>query len=192
MTSERALKYAHLFQEVVWPWGPARARFVPLDNAPPSHLIASVNLVPRIGDKWVMIRLMDGAWELPGGTLEPGEDHMGAARRELLEEVGARLVSFELVGAWECFSMADRPFRPHLPFPEYYRVVGVGNIEIVQPPTNPPGDEDIVLVESVPLATAVERFIAIGRHDLAEIYQLAAEVVAAGESERRQPDHKQE
>ena len=96
-----------------------------------------------------------------------------------MEEAGARLVSFQLVGAWHCFSAADKPFRSHLPFPEYYRVVGVGEIKIVRSPANPPGDEDVAVVEAVPLETAVERFIATGRYDLAKVYQLAAEVVAA-------------
>ena len=74
MKNDWALKYPHLFQEVVLPWGPTHARFVLLNRAPPSYLIANVNLVPRVGDQWIMVRLRDGAWEMLGGTLEPGED----------------------------------------------------------------------------------------------------------------------
>jgi 8-oxo-dGTP diphosphatase len=38
-----------------------------------------------------------GLWENPGGTLEPGEDFVGCARREALEETG---LSVEPDGAW--------------------------------------------------------------------------------------------
>ena len=38
------------------------------------HLIANVNIVPYSGDEWIMIRLQDGSWEIPGGTLEEEND----------------------------------------------------------------------------------------------------------------------
>ncbi|MGE5224611.1 MAG: NUDIX hydrolase [Omnitrophica WOR_2 bacterium] len=169
-------KYPHLFQEVTWPWGPARARFVLLDSAPPASLISNVNLVPYTGSRWVMIRLTDGAWDLPGGTLEPGEDYSSALHRELMEEAGAQLISFQVIGAWHCISLADKPYRPHLPFPEYYRLVGMGEIEIVSAPLNPAGGEQVDLVESVSLETAVARFLSSQKADLAELYQLACEL----------------
>jgi 8-oxo-dGTP diphosphatase len=169
-----ARQYPHLFKEVTWPWEPTRVSFVLLENAPPNHLIANVNIVPRIGNKWVMIQLADGSWEIPGGTLEPDEDCMDAIRRELKEEVGAQLISYQLIGAWDCLSLSDKLYRPHLPFPKYYRLVITGEIRIVKLPDNPPGCEKVISVASIPLKTAVDRFISQSRYDLAELYQLAS------------------
>ena len=85
-------------------------------------------------------------------------------------------MSFQVIGAWHCHSLADKPYRPHLPFPEYYRVVGVGEIELVASPSNPLDGEVVVLVDCVALETAVARFKAAGRLDIAEPYQLASEI----------------
>jgi 8-oxo-dGTP diphosphatase len=167
-------QYPHLFQEVTWPRGPTLVRFIALDDAPPNYLIANVNIVPCIGDHWVVIQLADGSWEIPGGTLEPGEDAMNAILRELKEEVGAELISQQVIGAWSCLSLADKPYRPHLPFPQFYRLVFVGEISIVKSPANPPGGENVTSVESLPLQTCVDLFISQGRFDLAELYQLAS------------------
>jgi 8-oxo-dGTP pyrophosphatase MutT (NUDIX family) len=169
--------YPHLFQETIWPGGPTQVRFELRETPPPANLIANVNIVPQVGSAWLILKLADGTWEIPGGTLEPGETYLEAARRELLEEAGARLVSFKLFGAWHCYSQAAQPYRPHLPFPEFYRVVGVGEIELIQQPENPVGGEQVVQVETVSLETVIERFNLIGRTDLAELYHLAATTV---------------
>lgn len=40
----------------------------------------------------------DFEWQLPGGWIEPGESPMAAARREVYEETGLRIVAPEFIG----------------------------------------------------------------------------------------------
>jgi 8-oxo-dGTP diphosphatase len=150
-----------------------RAQFENLDMPPP-HLISNVNVVPYVGDQWLVIRLENGNWEIPGGTLEPDESYLDAARRELLEEAGARLLTFQIFGAWKCISEAPKPYRPHLPHPEFYRLVGYGEVELVGLPLNPSDAEQVASVELVTLDEAARRYRSVGRDDLAELYLLAA------------------
>ena len=169
-------KYPNLFNEVTWPWGPTRARFKLIEDHPPSHLIANINIIPKVGKSWLMLHHQDSSWDIPGGTVEKDEYFMDTSHRELIEEAGASLKSFSLFGAWDCISLASKPYRPHLPHPEFYRIVGIGDVEITQLPTNPANGEKIISVESVSLANATERFNDIGRYDLSELYQLAADI----------------
>src|SRR5678809_851756 len=107
--------YHSLFLPVFWEYGPIRAQFEQLDSSPPEHMISNVNVVPYVGNKWVVIATDYAEWEITGGTLEPGEHYMDAARREMLEEAGAKLLNFQPLGAWKCISEAPQPYRPHLP-----------------------------------------------------------------------------
>ena len=120
---------------------------------------------------------------ITGGTLEPGESYMAAIERELIEEAGARLYSFEYLGAWHCYSDADKPYRPHLPWPEFYRVVGFGCVEIVGEPSNPEDGEQVSEVVSLPLDEACIRLTTNPDFgpELAELYRLAA-LVKSGSS----------
>ncbi len=157
-------------------WGTVTCTFEPLSEMPPLDLISNVNLVPFKGDRWLVLRLQTGEWEVPGGTLEPGESYSDAISRELIEEAGARLITFEPLGAWHCFSTAPQPYRPHLPHPEFYRLVGYGAVEIIGNPENPEDGEQVASVEFVPTEEAVQRFRDINRFELAELYQLAARI----------------
>lgn len=152
------------------------AQFEPRDTPPPAELISSVNCVPFVGAQCVVIRLMDGRIEVPGGTLEPGEDYETALRRELREEAGARLLRFGPVGAWHTQSALPQPFRPHLPHPESYRYVVYGDIELLTKPANPADGEAVQQVEVLPVAIAAARLRASGRRELAELVQLAAKI----------------
>jgi len=155
-------------------WGTVTCQFERLNEMPPLNLISNVNLVPFKEGLWLMLRLQTGEWEVPGGTLEPEEIYSDAIRRELAEEAGARLITFELLRAWHCFSTAPKPYRPHLPHPEFYRLVGYGAVEIVNSPENPEGSEQVASVEFVSIEEAVQRFCTINRFELAELYQFAA------------------
>jgi 8-oxo-dGTP diphosphatase len=167
--------FPHLFQEVVWPWGPTRVRFeLFLDDHLPVALVANVNLVPRCGDGWLVLQLEDGFWEVPGGTLEAGESYVEAMQRELLEEAGAEIEWFRLIGWWHCRSLGQTPHRQHLPFPEFYRVVAVGHVRQLGAPANPLHGEQVAAVECLTLVEVMRHFKDQGRDDLAELYALAS------------------
>ena len=172
--------FPHLFGSTSW--GTVTCTFECLNQIPPLDRISNVNLVPFKGDRWLILRLQTGEWEVPGGTLEPGESYSDAISRELMEEAGARLITFEPFGAWHCFSTASKPYRPHLPHPEFYRLVGYGAVEITGNPENPEDGEQVASVEFVPIDEAVQRFRDINRFELAELYQLAAKVREAKEA----------
>ncbi len=165
--------------------GNIRHQFEIRESPPPVDLISNVNLVPFADDGVLMIRLQDGQWDIPGGTLEPGESYLDTICRELLEEAGARLLTFEPFGAWRYFSFASEPYRPHLPHPEFYRVVGWGEVMIVGQPQNPQGGEQIIDVACVAVEKASQRFLAVGRPDLAELYRLAAAIRQARLDQKR-------
>lgn len=155
-------------------YGPVEAVFVPGNTLPTGRLIGNVNIVPFLGGDAVVVRVAGGRPEIPGGTLEPGEDYLAALRRELREEAGAHLLSWTLLGAYRCHSVASEPYRPHLPHPNFYRVVGFGEIALVGLPTNPPGGEEVIEVSVMPIGTAEQLFRQWRRPDIAALYRLAA------------------
>lgn len=157
--------------------GPIRAQFRLQTALPPATLISNVNIIPVIRNgHWVATQHESGEFEVIGGTLEPNEDYRTALEREVMEEAGARLLSFEPFGAFECYSSAPEPYRPHLPHPTFYRVVGFGLIDLVETPPRVERGEAIQHVISAPLSQIVAGFRQQARHDLAELYLLAAEL----------------
>ena len=145
-------------------------------GAPDTSLLQSVNLVPFVGDRVLVIALASGHIMLPGGTIEAGETLLETIEREMAEETGYRILTCHPFAALECISYDARPWRPHLPHPRFERLVCVGDVEPDGLPTNPADAEQIAHVDLLPLPTAVNRLRLAGRPELADLYRLAADV----------------
>lgn len=157
--------------------------FLPETTLPPISCVQSVNVVPFVGESCVVIGPKDGSMTLPGGTIEPGESFLAAARREVLEEAGAAIRSLSLIGTWACHSEDVMPWREHLPHPDFLRLVFWGEVTIVSAPLNPADAEQISRVELLGVDAAQRRLRAAGRDDLADLYALAGNLRCRGARE---------
>lgn len=154
-------------------WGPVVAEFSASVNYREEQ-ISNVSLIPFVDDRlYVMMQLENGFWELPGGTLEPQETYHEALKREAREELGAEILSFTIFGQMLCNSSAAKPYRPHIPHPNFTRLIGYGHVKLTGLPTNPEGGEKVVQVDLVPIEEVVARFEAINRGELADLYRMA-------------------
>lgn len=144
-----------------------------LDYEVDAASVSNISIIPTVGDQYVVMKIDNGKWELIGGTLEPEEHYLDALEREVMEEIGAELVSYTLFGCFKCHSSASKPYRPHIPHPHFVRLVGYGEVSIVAEPLNPPDGEQVIAVEVVDIDEAVRRFEEIGRSDIAELYRMA-------------------
>jgi len=153
-------------------WGRITTQFI-LEEVSDEALISNISIVPIVGERYVMMKLDTGVWELAGGTLKENEPYLDALRREVQEELGAELNSYHIMGHFRCSSKADQPYLPHIPHPHFIRLVGYGEVRLIGKPLNPPDGERVIAVDVVEIAEAIHRFEEINRHDLAELYRLA-------------------
>ncbi len=52
------------------------------------------------GGRVLLVRHVEGRWQLPGGAIEPGERPSDAARRECLEEAGIEVELGRIIGVY--------------------------------------------------------------------------------------------
>jgi 8-oxo-dGTP pyrophosphatase MutT (NUDIX family) len=172
-------RFPSLFHEMFCEWGPITAQFRATTEPPPPETIIKVRVVPFIGDNVVILKMADGNWDHPGGTLEPGENYLDALERESLEEAGAKITNFEIFGVFDCSSHNPEPYRPHYPHPNFTQIIGFGDAELVSEPVAPLDGEYEVIeqVDVVNLDEAVRRLEhRSDGHWQADMYRLAAEL----------------
>lgn len=140
---------------------------------PDASRLQSVNMVPFLDDRVIVIALANGHIMLPGGTREFGETLLETICREMLEETGYALRSCYPFAVLECISYDKKPWRDHLVHPEFERLVCFGEVRPVGAPTNPEDAEQIARVELLTIDEAVRKLRKSGRPELADLYRLA-------------------
>jgi 8-oxo-dGTP diphosphatase len=138
-----------------WEWAQTIVRFT--DRRPPDQLVQSVRAIAVVEDGVVVCRLADGTTFLPGGTREEGESVDDCMSRELTEEAGFLMKGRpHWFAAHSGVSYHRIAYKPYAPFPLKAWLWGVVTGEIVGPPTNPVGAEQVATVSVLRPEDAVE------------------------------------
>lgn len=168
-------RFPHLSRGVRWR-NTALVGARPIIGVPDATLLQSVNMVPFVGDRVLVIALEDGHIMLPGGTREDGESLLQTITREMHEETGYGIDTCHPFLVLENMSYDDRPWRPWLPHPEFERLVCLGDVHYLGTPGNPEGAEQIAHLHLLATDEAVRFLEDAGRPELGEVYRFAAEM----------------
>lgn len=118
----------------------------------PAQVVAVVPIEERAGAPWVyLVRQWrypwrQNSWEIPAGHVEPGEDTLVAAQRELAEEVGLQADAWQSLGLSHSSAALNTRFEIFL----------ARGLRPTADGTRREASEHDMIARAVPLATAVE------------------------------------
>lgn len=109
---------------------------------PPRHLITSALALAFHEGSFLMTKLHQRGWDIPGGHIEAGETPEQTMRREVMEEAAVELGNVWLLGYQRIRLLGDVPEDYRYPHPDSYQVFYIGHVVTVLPftPTTEAGD----------------------------------------------------
>ncbi len=108
--------------DIPWLPTPNEVHMILDDTLPPCHLITSSLAFAFAGDRFLMTRLVERDWDIPGGHIEAGESAEEAMRREVYEETGAQLGDVALFAQQKFVIHAPKPTGYKYPHPVSHQV----------------------------------------------------------------------
>jgi len=146
----------HLIATSTVPWIPVAHRLdvILADSLPPvEHTTSAFAFVSDGLGRTLLTFVENRGWDIPGGHLEPGENAIDAAVRELQEETGLRLPASALaVFAWQRIELLDAPPADYRYAPLTYMTMFRAVLPGPGVPTRPPGGSESTRAEWLPRA----------------------------------------
>lgn len=118
---------------ISWLPQPNEVLLVLADRLPPRELITSALALAFHEGEFLMTKLHDRGWDIPGGHIEAGETPEETMRREVMEEAMVTLGSVQLLGYQQIRLLGDVPMDYRYPHPDSYQTFYLGIVATVLP-----------------------------------------------------------
>jgi 8-oxo-dGTP pyrophosphatase MutT (NUDIX family) len=168
------MKTLFVERDIDWLPMPNEARYILDDVLPPRDLITAAFGFLFDGDRFLMSRLVERGWDVPGGHVESDEMPLETMRREVYEETRVRLGKVGLLGYQKILVLGAKPPKHGYPYPVSYQVFYWGYVGIKEPfvPTKEAAERGLFAPEQARQIAWVQRYPAL--------YEAALEAARCG------------
>jgi 8-oxo-dGTP pyrophosphatase MutT (NUDIX family) len=161
-------------RDIEWLPEPNEAHYI-LDDVLPAHdLITAAYGFLFDEDRFLMSKLVERGWDVPGGHIEPGETPLETMQREVYEESRVRLGSVGFLGYQKILVHGAKPPDYCYPYPLSYQVFYWGHVGIKEPfvPTEEVAERGLFAPKEARQIAWVQRYPAL--------YEAALEAARSG------------
>lgn len=120
-------------RDIDWLPKPNEAQYILDSVLPPRDLITAAFGFLFDGDCFLMTRLVERGWDVPGGHAEPGETPLQTMQREVYEETRVQFCSVGLLGYQKILVHRAKPPGYRYPYPVSYQVFYWGQVAAQEP-----------------------------------------------------------